>query len=190
MSRSVVAKTLVAAALAGILGLAACDSVPIVGEYPNRDDRSGQGSPTYDTADSIMQGRQRKTVFGDGGLFGTSKTPDAEAGGAGIGVNTFLWRASLDTTSFMPVMQADPFGGVILTDWHAPSGSTAERFKLNVYILGRTLRADGIRVSVFRQVSDGQGGWRDAGVTEGTASQIEDAILTRARQLRNESPSR
>ena len=188
MRRSFIAKAMLSGALA--LGLAACDSVPIVGEYPARGDKSGSGAPTYDTADSIMQGHQRKTIFGGGGLFGGSNRPDAETGGGGIGVNTFLWRASLDTTSFMPVMQADPFGGVILTDWHAPNGSTAERFKLNVYILGRSLRADGVRVSVFRQVSDGQGGWRDAGVTEGTASQIEDAILTRARQLRNESQTR
>ena len=187
MRRSVFGLVALTAALAGALVVAGCDSVPVVGEFPNRDKSSGQGSPTYDTADSVYSGKQRKTIFGDGGLFGLNDKKEADAGGGGIGVNSFLWRASLDTTSFMPVMQADPFGGVILTDWHAPNGSADERFKLNVYILGRTLRADGVRVSVFRQVRDGQGGWRDAGVTDGTASQIEDAILTRARQLRNES---
>ncbi len=40
--------------------------------------------------------------------------------GGGIGVNSFLWPASLDTISFMPVNSANPFGGVIITDWHAP----------------------------------------------------------------------
>ncbi|MEX2451201.1 MAG: DUF3576 domain-containing protein [Rhodospirillales bacterium] len=110
---------------------------------------------------------------------------DSEVGQGGvIGVNTFLWRASLDTISFMPIKTADAFGGVILTDWHSPAESPNERFKLNVYILDRALRADGIRVAVFRQVLDQGNHWRDAAITKKTARQIEDAILTRARQIR------
>lgn len=120
-------------------------------------------------------------------IGGSKKKSDAdETGGGGIGVNSFLWRASLDTVSFMPVASADPFGGVIITDWHSPAQAPAERFKLNVYILGRALRADGVRVAVFRQVLDG-GAWRDAALPDQTAVSIEDAILTKARQLRNES---
>ena len=87
----------------------------------------------------------------------------------------------------MPVNSADPFGGVILTDWHSPNEAPSERFKLNVYILDRTLRADGVRVAVFRQVQDRSGNWRDAGVPNETGTKIEDAILIRARQLRNQS---
>jgi hypothetical protein len=175
-----------AGALAFLLALGACDSIPVVGEYPDRQTK-GQGAPEYHK-EAGGQFDNRKTVFGEGGLFGDNKKSTAgEASGAGIGVNSFLWRASLDTVSFMPVTSADPFGGVIITDWHAPGGVAEERFKLNIYILGRSLRADGVRVSVFRQVRDAALGWRDAGVTDGTATQIEDAILTRARQLRNES---
>ncbi len=103
-----------------------------------------------------------------------------------IGVNAFLWRASLDTVATMPVNSADPFGGVIITDWHAQPAAPSERFKLNVYILGRALRADGVRVAVFRQVLTAAG-WRDAPVPSTTGSSIEDAILTRARQLRRET---
>jgi hypothetical protein len=131
------------------------------------------------------------SIFGEEGLalslFGA---PDAEreGGGAGIGVNSYLWRASLDTVSFMPISDADPFGGVILTDWHNPAETPGERFKLNVYILDRQLRADGIRVAVFRQVrNEDTGEWEDARVAEGTASALEDTILTRARQLRVDS---
>ena len=128
----------------------------------------------------------RNTIFGKGGLnFFGSNTPE-NTGGA-LGVNSFLWRASLDTISFMPVNSADPFGGVILTDWHSPNEAPSERFKLNVYILDRTLRADGVRVAVFRQVQDRSGNWRDAGVPNETGTKIEDAILIRARQLRNQS---
>ncbi len=123
-------------------------------------------------------------VTGDGiFLFGgpDDKAPD---GGSGIGVNSFLWRASLDTMSFMPLVSADPFGGVIITDWYAPPESPGERFKITVYILGRDLRADGVRASVFRQLRDESGNWIDATVVKRTQIELEDAILTRARQLR------
>jgi hypothetical protein len=121
-------------------------------------------------------------MFGGGGVF----ADDPYADGRSIGVNSFLWRASLDTISFMPVSSADPFGGVIITDWYSASEATNERFKLNVYILGRALRADGVRVAVFRQILDSHGGWRDVAIGDAPATKIEDSILTRARQLRNE----
>lgn len=128
----------------------------------------------------------RKTIFGDGGinLFGTEKKD--ESGGA-LGVNSFLWRASLETISFMPINTADAFGGVIITDWYSPPESPSERFKLNVYILGRTLRADGVKVSVFRQLRDRSGNWVDATVPDGTAPKVEDSILTKARMLRHQT---
>jgi hypothetical protein len=138
----------------------------------------GQGKPVYGEPESI---------FGPGGLTlgGTEKPGEADtAGAAGIGVNSFLWRASLDTVSFMPLVSADPFGGVIITDWYSPPQSPDERFKVNVYILGRALRADGIRASVFRQQRDSSAGWVDAQVASNTATDLENAILTRARQMR------
>ena len=115
----------------------------------------------------------------------TNSTAALGGGGIGIGVNSYLWRASLDTIAFMPLSSADPFGGVIITDWHSPEGARQERFKMNVFILVRSLRADGVRVSLFRQVQDRGRIWRDASVPVQTASRIEDAILTRARQLRS-----
>lgn len=121
-------------------------------------------------------------IFGKDGFF----ADDPYADGRSIGVNSFLWRASLDTISFMPVNSADPFGGVIITDWYSAGEAPNERFKLNIYILGRALRADGVRVAVFRQMLSSQGGWRDVAVDDSTATKIEDSILTRARQLRNE----
>lgn len=138
------------------------------------------------------QGTEGPTLLGsDGGInFGGNKpNPGADTGtaGGGIGVNSYLWRATLDTITFMPVASADPFGGVIITDWYAPPETPSERFKLNVYVLGRALRADGVRVSVFRQALDPQGQWRDAQVEADAGRKIEDSILTRARQLRNET---
>ena len=131
-----------------------------------------------------------ETVFGQGGLqlFG-GRGQKPEQGGAGIGVNSFLWRASLDTVSFMPLASADPFGGVIITDWYMPPETPGERFKISVYILDRALRADGVRVALFRQ-SLVNNGWADAAVAPGTSTDIENKILTRARELRVQSAAK
>ncbi len=99
-----------------------------------------------------------------------------------MGVNQFLWRASLETLEFMPLSEVDPFGGVVITDWYASPQAPNERFKANVYILDTNLRADALKVSIFKQVRSDIG-WSDASVDGDTARSIENSILTRARQL-------
>jgi hypothetical protein len=101
-----------------------------------------------------------------------------------IGVNGYLWRATLDTLAFMPLASADPYGGVVITDWYVNPDKPDERFKATVYILDSRLRADGLNVTVFREVSNGAGGWTEAPTSAQTSLDIENAILTRARQLR------
>ena len=100
-----------------------------------------------------------------------------------IGVNGFLWRATLDTLSFLPMAQVDSSGGVIISDWYINPDTPTERLKLTVFMLDKGLRADALKVSVFRQALV-DGVWATAEVRAGTALQIEDAILTRARELR------
>lgn len=141
--------------------------------------------PLPGTRDRPDHSRGEKVgVFGTDGisLFGGEDRKPGDT--AGIGVNSFLWRASLDTISFMPLTSADPFGGVIITDWYTPPEVRDERFKVTVYILGRDLRADGVRAAVFRQRHGADGRWIDATVEKRTAIDLEDAILTRARELR------
>jgi hypothetical protein len=122
---------------------------------------------------------------GNGGAKSGNANGGAAAGPAtGVAVNSYLWHASLDTVSFMPLASADPFGGVIITDWYSPAESQNERFKLNVLILGRELRADAVRCTVFRQKRDASGQWVDAPVDVKTGVDLENAILTRARQMR------
>jgi hypothetical protein len=104
--------------------------------------------------------------------------------GENITVNSYLWRASLDTISFLPLTTADPFGGVIISDWYSPPETPEERFKVTVYILDRELRADGLRVAVFRQTRTENATWVAAKVDERTGRDIENAILKRARQMR------
>ena len=124
------------------------------------------------------------SVLGPGGfsIFGGSDESPGSA--TAIPVNSFLWRATLDTLSFMPLASADPFGGVIISDWFTPPETANERFKMTVYILSRELRSDGLRVAVFRQQRDAAGKWIDSDVSPDTAGELENAILTRARELR------
>ncbi len=103
---------------------------------------------------------------------------------ASLGVNSFLWRATLDTLAFMPLASADPYGGLVITDWYINPEKPDERFKATVYILDTRLRADGLNVSIFKQVKDASGNWVDAPSSTQTKADIENSILTRARQLR------
>lgn len=131
------------------------------------------------------ENRGRVTGDQEGGgfsVFGGDKSE--EASGSPIGVNSFLWRATLDTLSFMPIASADPFGGVVITDWYEDPKTPGERFKVNALILDRTLRADGVRISVFKQKKDVSGQWVDAPVENSVGRGVEDTVLTRARQLR------
>ena len=95
-----------------------------------------------------------------------------------------MWRATLDTLSFLPLASADPFGGVVLTDWYEDPNTRGERFKVSALILDRSLRADAIQVAVFKQQKDAQGNWADVEAPERLARKLEDTILTRARELR------
>ena len=142
----------------GLLALAAC---------------GGSGPNTFQTQES-------------GGVNPfRSKGASAHKGDApSIGVIGYLWRATLDTLSFMPLASSDPYGGVIITDWYVNPEKPDERFKCTVYILDSRLRADGLNVAVFRQSKGADGNWVDAPHAGQTETDLENSILTRARQLR------
>ncbi len=129
---------------------------------------------------------KRGKISGEGGikLFDSSSSEDDSS--SGIGVNSFLWRASLDALSFAPLSSVDPLGGVIITEWYEDPAAKGEKFKINVIILGKKLRADGLRVSVFKKANN-NGVWEDAPISTDLNRQLEDKILTRARELRIKS---
>jgi hypothetical protein len=145
-------------------------------------------------ADPVPQGPPGRTadgsLFGEGGAtLGNLVTGEAfglgeEEGGSSLPVNKFLWQASLDTLSFLPLASTDPFTGVIATDWGAAPNQPGERFKVTAYMLSPALAASSLRVAVYREVRDGSGTWVPAAVDPQTPRRLEDAILTRARQIR------
>ena len=143
-------------------------------------------TPTeLDTPKSQIENRKTRngSLTGDDGGFTLLGRKAGDGEGGALGVNSFLWRSTLDTLSFMPLASADPFGGVIITDWYEDPKTPGERFKVNALILDKTLRADGVKITVFKQKLVGNV-WRDQKVDSKLEQSLEDTILTRARELR------
>lgn len=154
----------------------------------------------FDTADTDSSTLKRGLTLGLGLLMATALAGCGWFGGKdredrikerslaaetiySIGVNAFLWQASLNTLSFMPMADVDSQGGVIITDWFANPADPTERSKVTVYIVDKQLRADALKVSVFKQrMASGQ--WIDDADTSAAARDITDAILIEARRLR------
>ncbi len=141
----------------------------------------GADDETITAPEKTTATAEKAGIFSGGFDFsgGDSSTPTIGS----IGVNGYLWRATLDAISFLPLQSADPFGGVIISDWYIAPQNPKERIKVTLYILDKRLRADGLRASVFRQTYNGNA-WIDATASEETARKLENAILTRAREMR------
>ena len=150
--------------------------------------------PTFASPTSARSARALLAIAAVGALAacgGNKERPQADLAASQvttIGVNSYLWRAALETVSFAPLLQADSNGGVIVTDWYANPGNPGERVKMTVTILDADLRADALRVAASRQVAQG-GGWVDAPVQAATVQKLEDIILTKARDLRRQAIS-
>ncbi len=156
-----------------LLGLAGCS--------PASDDQQ------FPTTEEDRRKERLGKLTGEGGisiLGGDTGEGRGSAGTNPLGVNSFLWRGTLDTLAFMPLISADPWGGTILTDWYEDPQAPGERFKVNALILDRNLRTDSLKISVFRQTKNAAGAWEDAKVDTGMGRKLEDTVLTRARQLR------
>ncbi|RYE60984.1 MAG: DUF3576 domain-containing protein [Hyphomicrobiales bacterium] len=109
-----------------------------------------------------------------------------EESGGSIGVNIYLWRAALESVAFMPITQADSNGGVIVTDWYSQPEQPNERVKANILILGKTLRADALKVTLFKQQRV-NGEWTGTDVSAATTTALEDTILTKARAIKKQT---
>jgi hypothetical protein len=159
--------------MAGLLSLSACGL--------NADENTN-----YPKTEEDRRRDARGKLTGDEGLTvgGGGAEKEKDAGKNPLGVNSFLWRATLDTLSFLPISAADPFGGTILTDWYEDPDALGERFKVNVLILDRQLRADSLKITTFRQKKDAKGNWADAPTDAKLGRKLEDTVLTRARELR------
>jgi len=157
------------------LALTACGPIKTEAKSPTGYNRSINGDNNIYNKPS--------GIFGDkGGLLSLNKGEE-DAGVNGLAINAYLWRGALDTVSFMPLASVDPFGGVILTDWYSSAEKPKERFKINIFILDKQLRSDGVKVKIFKETLKNNH-WVASNTDKDTARKLEDTILTRARQLR------
>jgi len=170
----------ISTSLCAITLLSGCSGENVIeASYPTR----GEGDN-----DIIYTDQEQLTIFSEGGIldsfgFGGNKS-DEDTGGTGIGVNSLLWRASLDSISFMPLASADPFGGTIITDWYQKPSNLNERVKMTILILSKELRSDALKVDIFRQTRSNGSEWQQATVSEATKNQLSSTILRRARDMR------
>ena len=162
-----------AAPLIGAIALIACSYAKPNPTPPNFSGIGGTGDTTANRAGGE-----------DSGILFVFPRPRARRGdgGVGIGVNPFLWRGALLTLGSLPLASADPFGGVIITDWYSPANAPGERFKESVFIFSRDLRSDAVRVNVFRQISR-DGRWVDAPVSPAVPIELQTKVLHEARRL-------
>jgi len=149
----------------------------------------GQGPDPASMRTLDRQERQLESMGSLTGGKGLTLTPGggqsaSNGDGGSLPVSAYLWRAALDTLSFLPLAQSDPLGGVIISDWYSPPETPDTRFKVTAYILTQTLRSDGVRVAVFKEQRADGAGWRTVDPGTDTATRLEDAILVRARQMR------
>ena len=167
------ARTLIAS-LVLLLATAGCSLLPTSDEEQQ-----------YPKSEEQRRKEKLGKVTGEEGLTlgGASEKKDDSSKNP-LAVNSFLWRATLDTLAFLPITAADPWGGTILTDWYEDAASPGERYKLNVLILDRQLRADSLKITSFRQQKTPAGDWKDVATDPALARKLEDTVLTRARELR------
>lgn len=164
--------------LAGLFLLSNCSNLETEAKYPNRNDANQDGDIYAD----------HESIFGQDGFWGAVMESEHKSGDPtnALTVNSFLWRASLETISFMPLNGApDPFGGVIVTDWYNAPETPNERNKLNILITDKQLRAGGLKVSMFKQRrANEDASWKDVAVNPEDTRKIEDAILAKAREMK------
>ena len=136
-----------------------------------------------------MEVAENKIASG-GGLFGKKGglellNQDKQTASIGVGmpINPYLWKASLETISFMPLSSADPFAGLIITDWYSQN-NTNERCKINIFIKGVELKTSNLKVNSFCQTLSDTNNWVSNETDIKVNAQIENAILNKAKKLK------
>ena len=119
---------------------------------------------------------------GIGGTFGENKSNNAFSS-IGMPINPYLWKGSLETISFMPLSSADPFGGIIITDWYSDGQTINERCKINIFIKGLELKTSNLKVNTFCQSFENNR-WIDLPTSASQSAQLENAILNKAKRIK------
>ncbi|MDI9408868.1 MAG: DUF3576 domain-containing protein [Candidatus Pacebacteria bacterium] len=179
--------------LLGLLVLSAC-GLPTSPPTPNQREAREAAAPKI-FGDLVIGGKSSDSGFDKNARtlnqnlsekFGNDKKDSSGIMGTGY-AGTILWRATLDTISFLPLASADENSGIIITDWYSLPEFPAERVKVNAYVKSFELRSDALKISYFKQVKDKNGQWADSAVDSRIASDLENTVLSRARQMKLDS---
>ena len=125
-------------------------------------------------------GKGAQITFGEG----SNKSSGDATASIGFPINPYLWKGSLETISFMPLTSADPFAGIIITDWYTEGSENNQRCKLNIYIKGVELKTDNLKVNSFCQILNEDNNWIDQKVDTKNNIKLENAILNKAKKIR------
>jgi len=139
-----------------------------------------------DAATRLQSGKEGG-IFGKDGYSFSKRSKEKEGNQntttVGIPINPFLWRASLEVVDFMPLASADPFGGIIITDWYSTVSNEDERCKLNIFINGIELKTQNLKVTSFCQLYKNQK-WVNTNPNTENDTVLENAILNKAKKLK------
>lgn len=162
------------------LMLAACAASPSV-EQPG----AQPGAPDAQTAAS-KEPEDIDTEATIWTVLGLAKKESVKEPGpkTGRSVSPILWQAALDTLDFVKFASEDPLTGSIVTDWYSPPDKPNDRYRVNVFILSRALHSDSLAVTVDRQERSSNGQWAETTIAKQVETDLENAILSRARQLK------
>jgi Domain of unknown function (DUF3576) len=171
-------RLLVAFAASLSLAVAACATTP-------SSEQAQPGAPSAQQASTTGEMDTEATIWT---LLGLSKKESERRVGPQTGstVSPVLWQAALDTLDFVKLASEDPVAGSLVTDWYSPRNKPNERYKVNVFILARSLRSDAVAVTVTREARLGDGNWLETTIEKKVETDLETAILSRARQLKRE----
>ena len=116
-------------------------------------------------------------------LFGKDKEISNQTTNLGMPINPYLWKASLNTIDFMPLSSTDPFAGTIITDWYTAETNQGERCKLNIFINGKDLKTENLKVSSFCQTLKNNQ-WVNEPSNKDENTKLENVILNEAKKIK------
>ena len=153
--------------------------------------RSGTPFNLATDKDLAMNDAQNRLRTGGGLLgkkgsfnfLGDNEEASNQVTGLGMPINPYLWKASLETISFMPLSSTDPFAGTIITDWYTSETSQGERCKLNIFINGKDLKTDNLKVSSFCQTLKNNQ-WVNTPTKPEENMRLENVILNEAKKIK------
>ena len=158
--------------------------------------RSGTKFNSAQDMDLAMQDAELRLQSGGGllgkgglsfsGILGNDKEENSSVSTVSMSVNAYLWRGALETINFMPLSSADPIGGTIITDWYSTNENQNERCKLNIFISGKKLSTENLKVTSFCQEYKNPN-WINKKIDQDNNIKIENAILNKAKKFKIQS---